>query len=69
MASIRNPCPGKVTVIVAGDEMTIDLSEVAREVNAPMNSGRSGGGETVSRLAFRYVSMPEATPMKEPSAR
>ena len=37
--------PCKVTVIVKGDEMTIDLSEVAREVRAPMNSGRSGGGE------------------------
>jgi N-methylhydantoinase B len=51
--------PCKVTVIVDGDEMTIDLSEVAPEVNAPMNSGRSGGGETVSRLAFRYLVMPE----------
>lgn len=51
--------PCKVTVIVAGDEMTIDLSEVAAEVNAPMNSGRSGGGETVSRLAFRYLLVPE----------
>ena len=51
--------PCKVTVIVQGDEMTIDLSEVAAEVNAPMNSGRSGGGETVSRLAFRYLLLPE----------
>jgi N-methylhydantoinase B len=51
--------PCKVTVTVAGDEMTIDLSELAAEVNAPMNSGRSGGGETVSRLAFRYLLLPE----------
>ena len=51
--------PCKVTVIVKGDEMTIDLSEVAREVRAPMNSGRSGGGESVSRLAFRYLLVPE----------
>jgi N-methylhydantoinase B len=51
--------PCKVTVIVAGDEMTIDLSELPKEVNAPMNSGRSGGGETVSRLAFRYLLLPE----------
>ena len=51
--------PCKVTVIVAGDEMTIDLSELPKEVKAPMNSGRSGGGETVSRLAFRYLLLPE----------
>ena len=48
-----------MTVIVAGDEMTIDLSELPAEVKAPMNSGRSGGGATVARLAFRYLLLPE----------
>ncbi len=51
--------PCRVTVIVAGDEMTVDLSELVAEVAAPMNSGRSGGGETVSRLAFRYLLVSE----------
>jgi N-methylhydantoinase B len=51
--------PCKVVATVAGDEMTIDLSGVAAEVNAPMNSGRSGGGATVARLAFRYLLLPE----------
>jgi N-methylhydantoinase B len=51
--------PCRITVTVRDDEMTIDLSELAREVNAPMNCGRSGGGETVSRLAFRYLIVPE----------
>ena len=51
--------PCKVTVIVEGDEMTIDLSELPGEVRAPMNSGRSGGGSTVARLAFRYLLLPE----------
>src|SRR5262249_48390237 len=51
--------PCKVTVIVNDDEMTIDLSELATEVNAPMNAGRSGGGATVARLAFRYLLVPE----------
>ena len=36
--------PCRVTVVVAGDEMTVDLSGLAAEVAAPMNSGRSGGG-------------------------
>ena len=49
----------KVTVVVKNDEMTIDLSELPKEVNAPMNSGRSGGGSTVARLAFRYLLLPE----------
>jgi N-methylhydantoinase B len=49
----------KVTVVIRDDEMTIDLSELPAEVNAPMNSGRSGGGSTVARLAFRYLLLPE----------
>jgi N-methylhydantoinase B len=49
----------KIKVIVAGDEMTIDLSELPAEVKAPMNAGRSGGGSTVARLAFRYLLLPE----------
>jgi N-methylhydantoinase B len=53
------PLPCKVTVVVKGDQMTIDLSALPREVNAPMNSGRSGGGSTVARLAFRYLLLPE----------
>jgi len=51
--------PCRVTVIVKGDEMTIDLSALPPEVKAPMNSGRSGGGSTVARLAFRYLLLPE----------
>ena len=53
------PMPCKVTVIIKDDEMTIDLSALPREVSAPMNSGRSGGGSTVARLAFRYLLLPE----------
>ncbi len=49
----------KVTVVIQGEEMTIDLSELPKEVSAPMNSGRSGGGSTVARLAFRYLLLPE----------
>lgn len=51
--------PCKVTVIVAGDEITVDLSDLPGEVSAPMNCGRYGGGETVSRLALRYLILPE----------
>jgi N-methylhydantoinase B len=51
--------PCRVTVVISGNEMTVDLSGLPAEVAAPMNSGRSGGGETVSRLAFRYLLVPE----------
>ena len=51
--------PCKVTVIVEADQMTIELSARPAERNAPMNTGRSGGGSTVARLAFRYLLLPE----------
>ena len=51
--------PCKVTVVVEGDGMTIDLSALPAERHTPMNSGRSGGGATVARLAFRYLLLPE----------
>jgi N-methylhydantoinase B len=53
------PLSCKVTIVVEGDTMTIDLSELPGEVKAPMNAGRSGGGSTVARLAFRYLLLPE----------
>ena len=51
--------PCRITVTIAGDTMTVDLRDLPGEVNAPMNCGRYGGGETVSRLAFRYLILPE----------
>ena len=52
-------CRCKVKVIVAGDEMTIDLSDLPPEKKSTMNAGRSGGGQSVARLAFRYLIIPE----------
>ena len=50
--------PLKVAVIVSGDEITIDLSALPPEKKSTMNSGRSGGGQSVARLAFRYLIIP-----------
>jgi N-methylhydantoinase B len=50
--------PLKVKVVVAGDEMTIDLTDLPRERKSTMNAGRSGGGQSVARLAFRYLIIP-----------
>ena len=47
--------PIKVKVIVAGDEMTIDFSEISDQVKGCINSGYYGGGRTCARVAFKYL--------------
>lgn len=49
------PIPIKVKVIVEDDEMTIDYSEMGRQVPSCINSGAFGGGRTTARLAFKYL--------------
>ena len=45
----------KVKVIVAGDELTVDYSEIAEQAKGPINSGYYGGGQTTARVAFKYL--------------
>jgi N-methylhydantoinase B len=47
--------PIKVKVIVAGDEMTVDFSEISDQVKGCINSGYYGGGRTCVRVAFKYL--------------
>jgi len=47
--------PIKVKIIVAGDEMTIDFSEISDQVKGCINSGYYGGGRTCARVAFKYL--------------
>jgi N-methylhydantoinase B len=47
--------PIRVKVIIAGDEMTVDYSEMADQVSSCINSGRYGGGQTTARVAFKYL--------------
>ncbi len=49
------PLPIRVKVIVAGDEMTVDYSDMAEQVKGPINSGYFGGGQTTARVAFKYL--------------
>jgi N-methylhydantoinase B len=51
----EKPIPIKVKVIIAGDEMTVDYSEMAKQVPSCINSGFAGGGRTTARLAFKYL--------------
>ena len=47
--------PIRVKVIVAGDEMTVDFSDIAEQAKGPINSGYFGGGQTIARVAFKYL--------------
>jgi N-methylhydantoinase B len=47
--------PIKVKVVIEGDEMTIDYSEMAPQVGSCINSGAFGGGRTTARVAFKYL--------------
>jgi N-methylhydantoinase B len=49
------PLPIRVKVIVQGDEMTVDYSDMAEQVKGPINSGYFGGGQTTARVAFKYL--------------
>lgn len=55
---LETPLPIRIAVIVAGDAMTIDFSGIADQVRGPLNSGISGGGYTVARVAFKYLVAP-----------
>jgi N-methylhydantoinase B len=52
------PIPVRVAVHVEGDEMTVDLSNIADQVDGPFNSGHSGGGVTAAKVAFKYITTP-----------
>ncbi|MFM2443071.1 MAG: hypothetical protein RJB09_257, partial [Pseudomonadota bacterium] len=49
------PVPIRVKVIVDGDELTVDFSDMAAQVRGPINSGYYGGGQTIARVAFKYL--------------
>jgi N-methylhydantoinase B len=49
------PIPIKVRIIVEGDEMTVDYSEMPPQVRSSINSGAHGGGVTTARIAFKYL--------------
>jgi N-methylhydantoinase B len=49
------PVPIKVKVIVAGDQLTVDFTDIAGQAKGPINSGYYGGGQTIARVAFKYL--------------
>jgi N-methylhydantoinase B len=51
------PVPIKVRVIVSGEEMTVDFSDLPPQVKGPMNAGESGG-IACARVAFKCIVAP-----------
>jgi N-methylhydantoinase B len=51
----EEPVPIIVKVTVDGDELTVDFTDIAGQAKGPINSGYYGGGQTIARVAFKYL--------------
>jgi N-methylhydantoinase B len=51
--------PIKVRVIIAGDEMTVDFSDLPPQVRGPINAGASGA-VAAARVAFKCIVAPDS---------
>ena len=60
--------PMRVKVIVAGDEMTVDLSDVAEQVRGFYNSGETAG-LSCAQVAFKCLTSPTDYPVNDGSFR
>lgn len=64
----NDPIPINVKVIIKGDKMTIDLSEMSPQVKGYYNSGESAG-RSAAQVAFKCLTTPLLTPINEGSFR
>ncbi|GGF30626.1 hydantoinase B/oxoprolinase family protein [Subtercola lobariae] len=62
------PVPIKVRVVIAGDQMTIDLSEVSPQVAGYFNSGATAG-RSAAQVAFKCLTSPNEYPINYGSFR
>jgi N-methylhydantoinase B len=65
---IGKPVPIRVRVVVKGDEMTIDLSEVSRQVRGFYNSGITTG-HACAQVAYKCLTSPTDYPINDGSFR
>ncbi len=66
--SIGQPVPIKVRVEVKGDQVTIDLSDVSKQVHGFYNSGATTG-TACAQVAFKCITSPTDYPINEGSFR
>lgn len=60
--------PVRMTVVVEGDEMTIDFSEVAPQVAGAYNSGATAG-RSAAQVAFKCLTTPTLRPINDGALR
>ena len=65
---IGKPVPIRVKVVVAGDEMTIDLTEVSHQVRGFYNSGLTTG-HGCTQVAYKCLTSPRDYPINDGSFR
>src|SRR5213594_3453412 len=65
---VGTPMPIRVHVVVEGDRMTVDLTEVARQVRGFYNSGITTG-HACAQVAFKCLTSPTDYPINEGSFR
>lgn len=53
----RIPVP--ISIRIEGDRITVDYSQVADQLNGPLNSGREGGAVAAARIACKYLLTPD----------
>lgn len=49
----------KFKVIVKGDAITVDMTDIADQVKGPYNAGLTGGAQTAAKVAFKYAIIPD----------
>jgi N-methylhydantoinase B len=64
----KAPIPIKVRVIVAGDQMTVDLSDVSKQVPGYYNAGATAG-RSAAQVAFKCLTTPTQYPINEGAFR
>ena len=65
---VGRPIPIRVRVVVAGDEMTIDLTDVSRQVRGFYNSGITTG-HACAQVAYKCITSPRDYPINAGSFR
>jgi N-methylhydantoinase B len=56
--NLGRPIGIDVKVVVSGDEITIDFSGIADQVQGPLNAGYEGGAVAAARIACKYIFAP-----------
>lgn len=51
--------PFNFKVLIKGDEVTIDFTDVVAQVKGPYNAGMIGGGITAAKVAYKYALIPD----------